>query len=90
MKLRLFTASAIVLWVTTGGALAQVNLPPEVLAYPDWVFHNGVILTVDSDRPPIRTAEAMAVRGDRILAVGDNARILAMVGPETPTTDLKG
>jgi len=90
MKSQLLTASAIVLWVTTGGALAQVNLPPEVLAYPDWVLHNGVILTVDSDRPPIRTAEAIAVRGDRILAVGDNARILAMVGPETQTIDLQG
>jgi len=90
MKSQLVTVLAVILLVPTGGALAQNNLPPEVLAYPDWVLHNGAILTMDSDSPPIRSAEAIAVRGNRILAVGDNSRILAMVGPQTQKIDLQG
>ena len=70
-------------------ALAQ-DLPPEILRYADTVLYNGQILTMDQDQPPIREAQAMAIRDGLILAVGDNDRILAMAGPDTQRVDLAG
>ena len=39
------------------------------------ILHNGKILTVDAQ---FSTAQAVAIQGDKIAAVGDNAKILAM------------
>lgn len=63
------------------------NLPPEVLAYPEIVLFNGKVLIVDED---FSTAEALAIRGETILAVGDDDRILKMVGPQTQSVNLEG
>ena len=63
------------------------DLPPEVIAYPQTVLFNGKILTVDEN---FSTAEALAIRGERILAVGSNDRILRMAGPSTERIDLQG
>lgn len=63
------------------------NLPSEVLAYPETILYHGKILTVDES---FSTAEAVAVRGDRILAVGSNQRILGLAGPATSKIDLRG
>lgn len=54
---------------------------------PDLVLHNGKVFTVDPDRP---WASAVAVRGARIAAVGEDAPVLALAGPETVTIDLGG
>ena len=45
------------------------------------------IVTVDSAQP---TAQTLAVRGDRIAALGDNRTIEAMAGPHTLRIDLGG
>ncbi len=66
---------------------AQQSLPPEVLAYADIVLYNGKILTVDEQ---FTIVEAVAIRGDQVLAVGDSQRILAMAGPRTRRVDLQG
>jgi predicted amidohydrolase YtcJ len=63
------------------------DLPPEVIAYPDIVLYGGKVLIVD-DR--FSVAEAVAIRGERILAVGDGNRILKMAGPQTERIDLEG
>ncbi len=63
------------------------NVPKEVLAYADYVLFNGKILTVDDE---FTTAEALAIRGEHILAVADDARILSMAGPETQKINLAG
>ena len=68
-------------------AQSAQNLPPEVLAYPDLVFYNGQVLTADD---AFSIAQAIAVRDEKILAVGTNDRIRAMVGPQTRSIDLKG
>jgi predicted amidohydrolase YtcJ len=70
-----------------GAASTPGDLPPEVVAYPQLVLFNGHILTVDER---FSVAQALAVRDDRILAVGDNARILRMAGPATRKIDLAG
>jgi predicted amidohydrolase YtcJ len=48
---------------------------------------NGTILTVDAGD---RTAQAVAIRGDRIMAVGDTASVDALAGPHTQRIDLEG
>ncbi|HKK27232.1 MAG TPA: amidohydrolase [Gemmatimonadota bacterium] len=53
----------------------------------DLVLLHGKIVTVDSARPE---AEALAVRGDTIVAVGSDAEIGRLVGPDTRTIDLAG
>src|SRR5215210_8000485 len=47
----------------------------------------GKVLTVD---PSFSIAEAIAVRGDRIVAVGTNAEARAAVGPNARVIDLRG
>lgn len=52
---------------------------------PDLVLHNGRFITVDPERP---RAQAVAIWGDRIMAVGSNAEIRALAGPGTRMVDL--
>lgn len=53
----------------------------------DTVLYNGKILTVDSN---FTMAQAVAVRGNRITAVGTNDEVLGLAGPNTLRIDLKG
>ena len=53
----------------------------------DLVLVNGKVITVDSAD---RIAQAVAVRGQRIVAVGTDAEILKLAGPATRRVDLKG
>jgi len=59
----------------------------------DVIFIHGNIYTGVSDTSALaagRRAEAIAVRGDRILAVGDTNDILKLKGPGTQVIDLGG
>src|SRR3954467_3084546 len=67
--------------LAASGALAQ----PKIHA--DLVLRNGNILTVDSK---FSTAQAVAIREGRFLAVGKNADISTLIGPQTTVIDLKG
>jgi len=53
----------------------------------DLVLTNAVVHTVDAKRP---RAEAVAVRGRRIVAVGTSAEVQALAGPKTRVLDLRG
>ncbi len=53
----------------------------------DLVLRGGNIATIDDKLP---TAQALAVRGDRIVAIGTNAEILPLIGPKTNTIELAG
>jgi len=61
------------------------TLPDELCA--DLALLNGRALTVDPDGS---IAEAVAVKGDRILAVGSDDEISRLIGEKTKTHDLKG
>jgi len=67
-------------------ALAAGAAAPAVEA-PDMVLHHGKVVTVDAE---FRFAEAMAVKGDRIVAVGTSDDILKLAGPKTQRIDLAG
>jgi len=56
-------------------------------ARADLVLRNGKIVTMDETNPIV---EALAVRGNRIVALGPNERIDPLVGPATRCLDLEG
>lgn len=53
----------------------------------DTIFTGGKVITVDEK---FSIAEAIAVRGERLIAVGINAEIEKLAGPETKKIDLQG
>lgn len=53
----------------------------------DTVFFNGKIVTVDSS---FTIARAVAIKGERFLAVGSDKEVLAHVGAQTRKVDLEG
>jgi predicted amidohydrolase YtcJ len=54
---------------------------------PDTIYFNGAIITMSSAQP---NAQAIAIRGDRFVAVGSNNDVLKTAGPETRKIDLGG
>jgi predicted amidohydrolase YtcJ len=79
MDKRYFWIAAMVMVVGISVGLGQQTA--------DTVLYNGKILTVDSN---FSTAQAMAVRGNRISAVGNNDEVLGLAGPNTLRIDLEG
>ena len=72
----------------TGAAQAPLQIPARAGTNPaDLILTNGKIITVD---PTFTIAQAIAIAGDRILAVGPDAAVAAMAGPATRVVDLKG
>src|ERR1041385_5098599 len=69
--------------------LAVLSIPAEQTQQPpaDLVLTNGKIITVDA-RDTI--AQAVAVAGGKIAAVGTNEQIRGRVGPRTQVIDLRG
>jgi predicted amidohydrolase YtcJ len=65
------------------------DLPDEIIRYADIILVNGQVLTADADRA-FSVAQAVAVRDDRILAVGTTEHIKRLAGPKTRRIDLKG
>lgn len=55
--------------------------------YADMIFKNGIVVTVDSANS---LCEAVAVKGNRIVYVGDNAGVEMWLGPDTSVIDLAG
>ncbi len=79
----------------TGGSLVAALLVAALAgapaaqpgAAPDLVLVNGHVVTVDR---AFSLAEAVAVTGDRITAVGTSARIRGLAGTATTVVDLRG
>lgn len=69
-------------------ALSTVALAGQTQPVPaTLVLQNAKIVTVDAAMPE---AQAMAVRGDRIVAIGTNQAIQPYVGAATQVIDLRG
>jgi predicted amidohydrolase YtcJ len=61
--------------------------PSPSTALADVIFHNGSILTMETDQPE---AQALAIQGESILAVGSDEDVLPLAGPQTQLIDLRG
>jgi predicted amidohydrolase YtcJ len=57
------------------------------LAHPDRILHSGRVFRADAARS---WAEAVAVSGGRIVAVGGREPVRSLAGPDTEVTDLGG
>ncbi len=60
-------------------------MPEDYSLFPDVVYINGTVITMDDRNTK---AEAVAIKEDKIVAVGPAASIQKMVGPETRRVDL--
>jgi predicted amidohydrolase YtcJ len=67
--------------------LSCLAAPARADRRADTVLYNGKVFTVDEARP---WAQAVAIRGSRIVAVGSNAAVRALAGPGTVSIDLGG
>lgn len=68
--------------------LSTVPMPSSAMAeIADSVYINGNIYTMDEDQP---TAAALAVKGQKLIFVGDNEGATGYIGNNTKVTDLKG
>ncbi len=54
--------------------------------WADTVYHNGVVVTMNGDQ----VVQAVAVRGDEIIAVGSDQEVQELVGASTEVIDLDG
>lgn len=79
-------ALAIAIALCVGGGV----IPSSQRAAPavaDLVLRNGRVFTIDDDN---RVVSAVAIAGNRIVAVGDDQGIGRWVGAETESVDLRG
>src|SRR5262245_52796545 len=75
-----------------GAAAALAISPKQLKAQPmsasaDTILLNARITTLDRGNPQ---AQAVAIGGDRFLAVGAERDVMALAGPQTRRVDLKG
>ena len=75
--------SLLLLVALSAAAAAQVPPPTP----PDLILHGGRVWTGDDARP---WAEAVAIAGDRIIAVGSDDEVVALAGNPTRRIDLEG
>jgi len=86
-------ACALAAACTTGAPAPEVDRAAEVAkpAPPvepaTTIYRGGPVVTVDASG---RVAQALAVRGGEIAAVGDERDVLALLGPNTQVVDLAG
>jgi hypothetical protein len=78
---RNLSAVAVALFAACSPAASSPADPADLLLV------NGTIVTVDSQRPQV---QAIAIKGDRIMAVGTTAEMDRLRGPATRRIDLAG
>src|SRR6266403_3462849 len=76
-----------ILFLVVSCLLFAMNPTSARLETADVVFNNGNIYTVNERQPH---AEAIAVKGDRIVFVGSNSDAQKYVGTNTRVVDLQG
>lgn len=88
------TRVALILMLGVSGAWAQDVRPTAPKPKADAIFMHGNVYTGVVDATASlgagKRAEALAVRGDRILAVGTRDEIIKLKGPDTKIVDLGG
>jgi len=78
-----------------GTDLLAQQIPPEVarFGYADTIFFNGKVVSMEDKSTSTevgRTYQALAVKNDRIMKLGESRAVRALAGPDTRVFDLKG
>jgi len=79
--------SRVCLTLVAAALVAGCGSPAPDVPPADLVLYNGTVVTVDDSLP---AAEAIAVNGYTITAVGSNDEIEAYIGADTEVIDLEG
>ncbi len=77
----------LMVWLVGALAASRTTLADSTAPQPDAIYWDGKIVTVD-DR--FRVVEALAIRGERVVAVGATEEIRALAGDGTRLVDLEG
>ena len=83
--------TALILWMAMTSGMSAQNAAPNPKA--DVIFTHGNVYTGVVDSSSLgagKRSEAIAVRGDRILAVGTRDQVMKTKGPDTRIVDLDG
>lgn len=67
------------------GTAAKQPVAPVQQAALDLILFDGKVFTSDVAHPYV---QALAIRGERIVATGDTDKIMALAGPQTKKIDL--
>ena len=84
-------AVAIMLSMIPG--IGETQSTESTRGYPDTIIYNANIITMDDasfSSSPGTIVEAMAIRDDKILAVGSSKQMRSLAGPDTRQLDLNG
>ena len=87
MNTRLIFAIAISLFVGACSSPPEDPPPPAEVRAADLVLRGGTIASVD---PAIGSADAIAINGHKITAIGSDADIGPYIGPDTKVIELDG
>ena len=85
--------ATVVIMLSMVPGIGETQSTASALGYPDMIVHNAKIITMDDasfSSSPGTIAEAMAIRDDRILAVGSDKQMQSLAGPNTRQLDLNG
>lgn len=82
-------ASAIAIGAPAAANAASPAAPGRAIEVllPDTVYLNGNVITMDGDE---RVVQAVAVKGDKIVAVGSDRDLRHLVGNDTKVVNLRG
>jgi predicted amidohydrolase YtcJ len=84
MKMRVFPTQIFLMCVAVA-AISMLTAGQQT--NPDLILFGGKIFTSDAANPYV---QAIAIRGDRIVAVGDSAQLKSLAGVATKQIDLQG
>jgi len=91
---RWLTSLLLLVALASGTAVTSAQTPPDALVmWPDTIYTNAKVVTLDVHElndDPGTIAEAIAVRGEEIEAIGSAAELAKMKGPKTQVIDLGG
>jgi predicted amidohydrolase YtcJ len=83
----IFAALAVVLALLTSAAVFAQNTQDRNLQPADTILINGKVYTLNAEQS---WAHAVAIRGEKIIAVGDDVEIEGLRGPATKVIDAGG
>jgi predicted amidohydrolase YtcJ len=87
MSREMRSTAFFVLFTCLAVTTLSVQARAQSRLYPDAVYYNGKVATVDKN---FSMAQAVAILGDKFVAVGTDKQILALAGPRTTKVDLNG